>query len=179
MGNSYELPCGYVGQVIGNDTLNVAHLEGQTVAILANGEVLPEQVVTNGTVNVSSTYSLVHIGLPYYADLETLKIQMPLKGNTMHNQRLKISNVTFFLENTRGGYLGPDENNLWEGFSQEAINAFSDANIGQYDMYTGKLRQNLEGDYDEKGRLFYRQVDPLPVTIGAIVPEVDISGVSR
>ena len=174
----YEIPCGYAGQVISSQP-DVSHLEGQTVAILANGNVLEEQVVTDGTVNVSSTYSLVHIGLPYYADLETLNIEVPENEGTVQSKRLKIGNATFRIENTRGGYIGPDEDDLWEAFTYDKINQYSGDNIGELDMYTGDLRVPLGSQYSDEGNVFYRQVDPLPVTIGAIIPEVNIGGASR
>lgn len=178
MGKYVEPPCGYAGQVI-SDAIDVSHLNGQVVSIYANGEVLEQQVVVDGTVNVSSEYSLIHIGLPFYSDLETLNIEVPLQEGTMQSKREKISNVTFSFKDTRGGFIGPNEFDLWEAFKIESIRQGSGKNYGDYDLVTDDIRQPLLGQYGNEGHIFFRQSDPLPVTIGAIIPEVDLGNASR
>lgn len=164
-------------------TTNVSgldHLEGQVVAILANGEVLDEQVVTGGQITLEEYYSKVAVGLPYEADLETLKINVdPGNGGTVQGLRMKVGNVTFHLRDTKGGQIGPDEDNLYDAFTVKAINAYSGLNIDEGDLYTGKLRQPLGAQYGYGGHIFIRQRDPLPITIGSVIPEVDIGGLAR
>ncbi|MFA5217181.1 hypothetical protein, partial [Sulfuricurvum sp.] len=173
-----EIPCGYAGQVVSSQP-DLSHLEGQMVSIYANGAVLPQQIVDDGTVNVSSTYSLVHIGLPFYSDLETLSVEVQQEEGTVQSKRKKISNVTFSFKDSRGGFIGPDENDLWEAFTAEAVRQGSGVNIADDDLFTGDIRQPLGGQYGEDGHVFFRQSDPLPVTIGAIIPEVEIGGRTR
>lgn len=177
-GDYIESPCGYAGQVI-SDAIDVSHLNDQVVSIYANGEVLEQQVVVDGTVNVSSEYSLIHIGLPFYSDLETLNIEVPLQEGTMQSKREKISNVTFSFNDTRGGFIGPNEFDLWEAFSVKSVRQSSGKNIKDDELFTGDVRQPLVGQYENDGSVFFRQVDPLPVTIGAIIPEVDLGNASR
>ena len=50
------------------------HIEGETVSILADGLVLPSQVVNNGEIVLDEAYAVVHVGLPYNADVETVPI---------------------------------------------------------------------------------------------------------
>ena len=178
IGNTYTFPCAYVSEA-STSIYGLDHLEGQTVSILANGEVLDEQVVVGGEIELGDYYSIVRAGLPYYADIETLKINVPLKGATMQGTQVKVGNVTFHLQNTRGGYIGPDEDDLWRAFTADEINRYAGSTLDSDDMYTGKLRQPLGANYGNGGHIFYRQVDPLPVTIGAIMPEVDIGGYAR
>jgi len=52
----------------------LSHLEGETVSILADGLVLDDEVVSGGSVNLSTTYSVVHIGLGYNQDIETVSV---------------------------------------------------------------------------------------------------------
>lgn len=164
-------------------TTNVAgldHLEGQVVAILANGEVLDEQIVVNGQISLEEYYSKIAAGLPYEADLETLKINVALKnGGTVQGLRMKVNNVTFHLRDTKGGQIGPDEDNLYDAFTVDNINQYSGQNLDEFDLYTGKLRMPLGGQYDYGGHILIRQRDPLPLTVGSVIPEVDIGGLSR
>lgn len=174
-----ELPvsCGYAGQATSSIS-NLSHLEGQLVSILANGEVLDQQEVYKGKVDLGSSYSVAHVGLPFYSDLETLNVEVPMKEGTIQSRKVKIGNVTFRLHNSRGGYIGPDEDDLYEAFTQQAFRESSGQNIGDEELFTGDIRMPLGGQYSQGGRVFYRQSDPLPVTIGAIIPEVDVGGSS-
>ena len=156
----------------------IGHLNGCTVAILADGEVLPQQVVTAGVITLDKAYAKVSVGLPYYSDLETLNIEVGLKDGSLQGRRIKLGNVMFRVENTRGGWVGPNEDVLYEAFP-EAINEKLLALDHPTDaMFTGDIRIPLGAGYEDGGRVFYRQVDPLPVTINAVVPEVAAGGPS-
>lgn len=158
--------------------LAIGHLNGCTVAILADGEVLPQQVVTNGVITLDKAYAKVSVGLPYYSDLETLNIEAAYRGTTMQGQRIKIGNVTFRLENTRGGWVGPNEDTLYEAFPGAINEKLLAMDHPTDSMFTGDIRIPLGAGYEDGGRVFYRQVDPLPVTINAVVPEVAAGGPS-
>jgi len=149
------------------------HLEGKTVAILGDGNVFPQQVVTDGEITLSIACSIVQVGLPYTADMETLNVEVPLRSGTMQGSKVKISNVTFRLINSRGGYLGPNENKLYEAFNPTRLSLGSAP-----ELFTGDTRQPLGAGYEDGGRVYFRQVDPLPVTISAIIPEVTPGGPS-
>lgn len=178
IGEYIEPPCGYVGQVASSSP-NLNHLEGQTVAIYANGTVMDEQVVTDGAVTFPSGLSLIHIGLPFYSDFETLNVEVPDKEGTVQARRCKINNVMFRLQDSRGGFIGPDEDNLWEAFTADAIRKSSGQNINDDELFTGDIRQPLGAQFGDEGHIFYRQVDPLPISIGAVIPEVEYGGRSR
>lgn len=156
------------------------HLEGQVVAILANGKYLGEQVVVEGKIDLGDRYSKVNIGIPFESELETLKINLVLaEGSTIQGTRIKVNNVTFHLRNSKGGQIGPNESYLYEAFSVKAINQYSGKNLGDYDLYTGKIRMPLSGEYEYGGHILIRQRLPIPLTIGSIIPEVDIGGITR
>lgn len=176
---TYQTACAFVSlAVTGVGTLS--HLEGQTVSILANGEVLDQREVVGGSVSLGGYYSIVKVGLPFIADLETLNIKVPLRDlSEAQNVRAKVANVTFHLLNSRGGYIGPDTDSLWEAFTQDAFRQYSGQNLDETEMFSGKIRQPLGAGYDQGGRVCVRQYDPLPITVGAIMPEVDLGGVAR
>ena len=88
----------------------LSHLEGARVAILADGNVQPPQVVAGGAVTIQHPASTITVGLPYSADLQTLDIDAG--EPTIQGKRKKISAVTLRLENTRGLKVGPDQDRL-------------------------------------------------------------------
>jgi hypothetical protein len=170
--------CGYAGLAV-SKVSGLDHLEHQMMSILANGVVLDSQTVNSGQVDLGDSYSVVHVGLPFYADLQTLAVEVPLYEGTVQSRKVKINNVTFRMQNTRGGYIGSDADNLWEAFSRMEVIRSSGQNLSVLDLFTGDVRQPLIGQYNQGGNIFYRQVDPLPVTIGAIIPEVAVGGQTR
>jgi hypothetical protein len=101
---------------------------------------------------------------------------------TVANRKIKIGNVTFLLIDTRGGYIGPDEDNLKEAFTYANLNRAkieeTNASLNTTDMFTGKVRIPLGGEYRFNAQVFVRQSDPLPITIGFVVGEAEVGGVS-
>lgn len=143
----------------------LGHLEGKTVAILADGLVLPQKVVTSGQIDLGATYSLVHIGIPITADLETLNVEKEMADGPLQGRMIKISQVILRLINSQGGWIGPDVDNLHEiEYSETGV------------LVTDDIKEELGGEYDEGGRIHIRQVDPLPIHIAAILPTVTPGG---
>ena len=179
MSTEISTACAYCGTST-NTMSSLDHLEDEYVAVLANGEVLSQQQVSSGAISLTNWYSIVHAGLPYYSDFETLNIEIPLKGyESLQGVKVKIAEATFRLRDSRGGYVGQDEDNLWEAFTQDQFRRSSGQNLGDTELFTGDIRVPIGSEFLGGGRIFYRQYDPLPITIGAIMPEVNIGGVSR
>ena len=140
------------------------HLEGETVVILADGNVLDTEVVTGGAITVDDTYCVAHIGLGYYSDLETLDVES--LDSTLLDKKKRVNNMTIIIENSRGGWAGPDEANLTE--MKQLTPAFWQQPTAT--LLTGRYESILKGRWLEKGKLFIRQKDPLPLHIIALVP---------
>lgn len=147
-------------------------LNGFTVAILGNGQVFPQDVVEGGTITLNSACSRLHVGIPYESDLETLNVEVALKDGTLQGRKVKISNVLFRLINSRGGWIGPSEDRLHEAFVPRRTGLGNPP-----PLFSGDLREPLGAGYEQGGRIFFRQIDPLPVTISSIVPEIEVGGV--
>jgi len=151
------------------------HLEGQTVAILADGAVATQEVVTSGAITAEGAE--IHVGLPYTSEMETLNIDVDTKTGTLQGKHVKISNVTYRLLNSRGGYVGPNKDVTYDAFSSTSLDKATEiADIiggGPY-LYNVDVRVPLGAGYEKGGRMYYKQTDPLPITITAVIPEVTI-----
>lgn len=141
------------------------HLNGAAVSIIADGNVVPSQTVTNGAITLLHPASTVIVGLPYSADLQTLPMDVPGVA-TVQGKRKSISAVTLRLENTRGLKVGPDQQNLTE--IKERIRE----NYGQpTPLITGDERVVISPSWNTQGSIWIRQDQPLPATILGIIPE--------
>lgn len=138
------------------------HLEGETVAILADGSVETPQTVTAGAITLQRPYSVVHVGLPIEADAETLSLDV-LNAETLQDKRKLVRSVTLQVESSRGITAGIDST------------ALQDANYGDpMELFTGAVEVPLSSTWNDNGRVFVRQSDPLPLTILAAIPDVSV-----
>lgn len=167
------------------------HLEGELVSILGDGLSLAASTVTDGSVTTSSAVTKVAIGLPYYSDLETLDIEVGLPNGTVQGTKIKVGNIMYRFVESRGGKIGPDEDNLFEAFTDLIVSRnqseltfspddydWSSQNVNSPDpyLYTGDLRRPLGAGWKKGGRSFFRQEKPYPVTVTSVVPEVEPGG---
>lgn len=143
------------------------HLEGQEVRAIADGIVYPAQTVTDGKITLPDERTHVYIGLQYNSDLETMDIARSDKRGMVKGRPVKVGQVTFQVLNSRGGFIGPTFDDLYEAFIPER-----DSTDEAPELQSGDFTFPLGGEYSDGGRVCYRQSDPLPVTITAVVPEV-------
>lgn len=144
------------------------HLEGQTVAILADGNVLPQQTVVGGAVTLPRPATSIVVGLPYQSQLKTLYLDVQ-GGPTIQSKRRKVSAVTVRMLNSRGMKVGQTFDMLHE---------FKERNtqpMGQpIQLITGDERITLDPLYDLMGQVCVQQDDPLPCTVLGVIPEVTV-----
>ena len=176
------LRCGIARSAV-NVFTNLSHLEGQKVSVFGNGRFLGFQIVRSGAIVLNEYYSRILVGLPFVSDLETLNIEFQTKEGTLVGRKEKVANVTFRVIKSTGGKIGPNEDKLYEAFTQDAL---AKANrLDELDdpiegataptLYTTDLKQPLGAEYEGGGNVFYRQVKPYPITVGAIVPETQLT----
>ena len=170
--DQYFVDCGLSYNGIPVKTFSgLGHLEGKTVSILADGNVHPKQVVTGGSITLSGAASKVHIGLGYVCDLETLNVDFPTKTGTIQTRYKRITKATLRVENTRGAFIGPSFDKLYE------LKMRSHETWGApITLFTGDKDMQFNTGSDREGHVCVRMSDPLPITILAIVAEVTMDG---
>ena len=147
----------------------LGHLEGKTVSILADGNVEAQKTVASGAITLSNPASKIHIGLPIESDIQTLNLE--LGQPTQQGKKKSISAVTLRVEESRGGKIGYDKDHLTE-FKQRAYEPYGTATS----LKTGDIKVTLPSTWKTEGSIFYRQSDPLPMTLLAVIPEVSLGG---
>jgi hypothetical protein len=95
--------------------INLDHLEGETVVALADGAVVDGLTVSGGSVTLPDPASLVTIGLPFTATIETLPlaIQTQQGGWTVAKPQ-QAAKVVLRVNNSRGFLVGPSVDKLDE-----------------------------------------------------------------
>jgi hypothetical protein len=141
----------------------LSHLEGKTVVVLADGNVINSLVVASGAITLPNPASKVHVGLPYTCDLETLGFNYQTQTGTVQDRIRRVLSVVLRFRNTRACWAGPDEDHLDEL-------AFRDTeDYGEpTGLYSADKEVMLEPGELREGSVFMRVTEPLPVTVQAI-----------
>ena len=138
--------------------------KARAVNLLADGDVLPAQVVTNGAVTLPNAASKVLIGIGYTSRMQTLPLD--LSPNVAGKSRA-IKNMAFRIRDTRGIKVGPSTALLVE-WKQRATGDLSTT----IPLETGDFDIRPHQDWSKTGQMVVQQTDPLPMTILAIMPTV-------
>jgi len=156
----------------------VDHLEDQAVAVLADGVVVDGVTVEDGSLSLALSASQVKVGLPFTSEFETMNVNMAMPEGSIQGQHYKISNVTFRLMNSLGGFIGPNEDEVYEAFTDDELSRGEEMSppleAVLASLYNVDTRVHLGAEYEKGGHVYYKQTDPLPITISAIVPEVSV-----
>jgi hypothetical protein len=158
------------------------HLEGEAVSVFADGfvEASPYNptygdplIVTDGAITLSQCYGYIHVGLPYFSDIETLDIDT-VQSETMVDKYKQIGKVSLHLEKTRGVWVGPkpptdDDTDALENLTEARLRELEGYD-DPTELMTGVVTIALLPEWNSNGRIFIRQVDPLPISVLAIAP---------
>lgn len=174
--DAFFVDCGLTYSGAATSTITgLDHLEGQAVVALSDGNVVRNLTVVGGQVTLPNAGSMVHVGLPMTATMQTLDLDL---GNvqglgSVQARKKSVSDVTFRVEKTRGIWTGlkEDTSKLVE-YKQRSTEAWDEA----ISLYTGDIRIGLKWDWTEGANVWVKQFDPLPMTILAIMPDVVLGG---
>ena len=156
------------------------HLEGRTVAVIADGRALfngyeaNAPVVTGGEITLPEPgdeegigYSNVHVGLPYLPEITTLPLDAG--GEEIRDPKKRVNAVSLLVhKSSRDGWeAGPDDDRMRpyraEGWETTALS-------------DDTLEIAIPAIYDKHGCVTIRCIDPLPLTILGIIPRAEIGG---
>lgn len=154
-----------------NNISGLAHLEGRTVSALADGGVVEGLVVTGGAITLPYDAELVHVGIPYICDLQTLVINLndDTAGATIGRLRT-IPTVTLEFLKTRQAFVGPDADHLDEiRFREDYV---GEAPIP---LFTGLKEIVPDSGYQMDGSVLIRVTAPVPFTVLSITPNFQYS----
>jgi len=170
----YYVDCGLTYDSAAATTFtNLDHLEGQTLAVCADGAAADDEMVASGSVTLDHAASVVHAGLPYTSTLTTVRYDLPGQQGATWHRRKAIGQVTVSFYQTLGAKIGPTA----------ALAQAIDWQAGSAGVLTGGAVALYSGDKDlslsksfatDAASVTIVQAEPLPMTVRAIVAIVEI-----
>jgi hypothetical protein len=154
-----------------NTISGLTWLEGKTVSILADGSVQPQEVVTSGAITLDRASSIIHIGLPYQSDLQSLPLAMGIDNGMGQGRYKNVNKAWLRVYQSSGIFIGPNPQNLVEA-KQRTTEPYGSPPA----LKTEEIQIMLTPTWLDSGQVYVRQSDPLPLTIVGMTLEVAIGG---
>lgn len=146
------------------------YLNGQTVKILADGDVITDQVVSNGTITLLQPATKVIVGLGFTCQLQTMPLDLGNERDTVQGKRKKINAVSLRLKDTRGLQYGNTFTNMFP-IKEMSPSTQMGATIP---LVTSDEWVVWDPAWTVPGQMCFQSTDPLPATILGVIPEITI-----
>lgn len=148
------------------------HLEGEAVSVLADGAEVEGLTVTNGAITMDDPASVVHVGLDYTSQLQTLPTAY--EGAPAAGQGLMKNVSTVYLRVNKSVLVsaGPDFDHLTDYPGREVSQNYGTPPA----IRTAELEFDIEPDWNTDGSICIQQSGPFPLTVAAISVETATGG---
>lgn len=146
------------------------HLEGETVAVLADGASHPNCVVSSGDITLERSASVVQAGLPYTPYVKTMRLEGGSALGSSQGSIKRIHELKVRLYKTLGIKVGPDDDNLETVYFRNADDAMDSPPA----LFTGDKVLDFRGEYERDGQIVITQDQPLPLTLMALMAQVTV-----
>lgn len=146
----------------------LSHLNGLAVDILADGAIVPPQVVSGGQITLPKNASKVHVGLAFTSRIKTLSFEGGGEKGVTNSKPKRINKIQVKVFKSSYGQVAY-ANNGFEKF----LHRGGDVPMGSpTPLYTGTFDLDIGNSYEREAVLTIKQEQPFPMTILAIMPEM-------
>jgi hypothetical protein len=150
---------------------NLWHLEGRSVAVLADAKVVSGLVVSGGRVTLPFEASKATVGLPYDALIETLPLAMQTNTGWTIAKPQQAAKAIVRVVNTRGIQVGPSEDQL-ETPKPRFNEDLGDPNA----LKTGNIEVTLPPRTTGGVQVVVKSSDPLPMLVTGVYYDPHVKG---
>jgi len=172
VGDAFFVDCGLTYSGSATTTISgLDHLEGQSVAILADGATQTNKTVSSGSITLDTSASKVHVGLPFTSQIKTLRVDEGSAMGSAQGKIKRISEITVLLYRSVGIKVGTTDTDLQE-ISFRDIGASMSAPIP---LFTGQKTIEFVGGYDFDAQILIKQDKPLPISLLAIFQTLTVN----
>lgn len=161
----------------------LSHLEGQTVAVHADGAMQRSKIVTGGEITLDAEASEVVVGLPQTWRVRDLPRALQIPGGTSRGKRQRANTVIVDVLNAAGGagrltYPLRDERNA--PFDDTPFDDLTETGMDDYgeavELFTGRTEMKITGNSALDVVTELVGADAMPFTLRAIVPDLIVEG---
>lgn len=153
----------------------LAHLEGETVGVFADGAMQENKVVVAGTIDLDRPSKNILVGLPIRGYIRDLPRNFNTPAGPTTGAQKSCHDALVRFKHSGGGKLrvyNPEEDNpdLWESLIETGTDDYGTAPP----LITGQIRAQVEGDLAMEAQLELVNDDAMPCTVLAMSPKIDV-----
>lgn len=154
------------------------HLEGETVAVFADGATQTAKTVVDGAIALDEPASVVQAGLAYERRWRSLKLAYGARDGTAVGKPKNIADVILVLMETAEGALSVAvEDGDGEGpFAELDLRPASGIDAAPVPFFTGEKRLGVAAGQDQDLRIVLKGSAPVPATVVGVSPELETGG---
>lgn len=150
---------------------NLDHLNGRTIKVLADGDVVSGLVVAGGKVTLPNAVSVATAGLPFTAEIETLPLAFQGSTGSVVNKPQSSAKALVRVINSRGIKAGPTVDKL------DSLRPRNRPVLGQpAALENGVLETFTKPHISGGSTCVVQSSDPLPLTITGILLDPSVAG---
>lgn len=162
----------------------LSHLEGQSVKVLADGRIHPARTVASGQITLAYAASKVQAGLGYDWEVETLKLPYGTQSGSGVGKQKAISNIGLVLMDSGPVSFGVVTYDELEGrvVHEAIVKSFERSGLAfdeAIPLFTGEVSEAVTGADRGDARLLISGSSPLPVTVLAMLTEMEAAERAR
>jgi hypothetical protein len=147
------------------------HLEGETVTVQADGSVHPTQTVVDGSVTLDAPATVIIVGEGYQGWLRTMPLESRSVSGSSMSMISTVNKVGVLFRHTLGAEFGTDPYDM----EQLIFRNSNDRTNQPPPLYTGMEEVLIPDGYAFQKFINVMQNMPLPCTVQAIIPYVDVT----
>ncbi len=164
-GSTWTAGTGGTAEVVSSTITGLTHLEGEEVAILADGSVLANETVASGSVSADQNANELHAGLPFTATLQ------PMDVAEAQNKKKRITELFFKVYRSYGAKIGSTTDNLYEVAFQTGAPTMDAVPV----LVSDNLTKKFPGGWEYRGTVIMQSDKPQPLTVLSMIYEVDVN----
>lgn len=167
--------CGYLDSRVtysgaAATSIPVAHLEGQSVYAVADGQVVGPLTVASGIVTLSRSANTVHVGLLPTSRGRSLPAALLIEGYGKGHQ-LKAMEVSMRVQNSC-----PFSVRLHVDDGQAQRTPYPVTGLSVEQMRNRDIRTPIEGSWNAQAQVEWECLSPLPLTVVSMTLDVEVGG---
>ena len=150
------------------DSINIAHLSGQTVQVVIDDNQQPDVVVPDdGLLQLNISGSHIKIGLPFTSKIRVPSVEMQMQDGTLQGRVATVSRVVLRMYKSFGGKVG------------HTFDRMDDITLPPNELFTGDkpvILPKMGVNYSTDTSICIKHSDPFPFNLLSITRIVEIGG---
>ena len=147
------------------------HLNSRIVSVLGDGAVFPDTQVTGGSITLSTSCNIIHVGLSYTSTIKTSRLEAGSVTGSTQGLIKRVYKSLVRLWRSLGCKVGTES-------SQDTV-LFRDSSMAMDEpptLFTGDKEIQFPAGWNKTAQVFITQSQPLPLNVLCVVSKVEISG---